>query len=89
MGAFLEVNWTPVIPGELTDTKVAWRWFTSDKAFFNPFTDQTQLDVLSDNEVETLKYNTAIYTYLPVSVLFDLAMFWIWFLLGIAWKVTT
>ena len=89
MGAFLEVNWTPVIPGELTDTKIDWRWFKSDKPFFNPFTDQTQLDVLSDNEVETLKYNTAIYQFLPISVFFDFAMFWIWLLLGIAWKVTT
>tara|TARA_B110001450_G_C17152507_1_gene291822 strand:- start:263 stop:448 length:186 start_codon:yes stop_codon:yes gene_type:complete len=61
MGILMSVNWTPVIPGELKDTKVAWRWFTSANPFFNPFTDSTQLDVLSNDEVETLKYNTAIY----------------------------
>ena len=62
MGNLLEANWRPIIPGELTDTKVDWRWLASTKAFFNPWTDPTTLDVLSDNEVQTLWYNTSIYT---------------------------
>ena len=89
MGNLLTINWTPVIPGELQDTKVGWRWFASEKAFFNPYTDPTTLDVLTANEVETLNYNTAIYTYLPVSVFFNVAMCIIWALNGIIFKVVT
>ena len=51
MNNILEANWKPIIPGELTDTAIGWRWLTSTKAFFNPFTDPTTLDVLTDNEV--------------------------------------
>ena len=90
MGSILDkYNFSSVIPGELKDTKVDWRWFSSSNPFFNPLTDPTNLDVLSVNEVETLKYNTAIYTYLPVSVAFDMAMFIIWAVGGITFKVVT
>ena len=90
MGSILDkYNFSSIIPGELKDTLVGWRWFASEKAFFNPLTDPTTLDVLTDAEVETLKNNTAIYTYLPVSIAFDMFMFCIWAVGGITFKVVT
>ena len=89
LGPFFNLNWAPILPGELKDTKVAWRWFTSANPFFNPFTDQTMLDVLSANERETLINNTAIYTFLPVSISFDIVMILVWLAGGITYKVVT
>ena len=83
-------NFASIIPGELTDTLVGLRWFKSptDQPFFNPITDYTELDVLSEYEIETLKYNTAVYTYLPIAILFDASMFAFWCLLGFIHKTT-
>ena len=42
LGGFFNLNWAPVLPGELKDTKVDWRWFKSaTNPFFNPITDPT------------------------------------------------
>ena len=80
-----------MIPGELQDNEVGWRWFISpyDQPFFNPGTDQVVLDVLSEYEIDTLNYNTAIYTQLPLGVIFISFMFFMWCSLGFTHKLIT
>ena len=80
-------NFQSIVPGELTSTEVDWRWLKSDVPFFNPLTDKATLDILSFDELETLKFNTAIYTYLPIAILFDSSMFIFWISLGFANKL--